>query len=101
VLGYWQNLLDRAPAELDAMVAGGAAGIRAAGVDVTSVVGRNPSPEEVAWLRANLPDARTLVWPGSGHFPHLAHPGAFAELLAQIGAPANRAVVASATNDSR
>ena len=43
------------------------------------------SADEAAWLEANLPDARTLVWPGSGHFPHLAHPRAFAELLAPMG----------------
>jgi pimeloyl-ACP methyl ester carboxylesterase len=96
VLGYWKDLLDRAPAELAALVANGAAGLRAAGVEVTMVVGQNPSSAEVDWLRANLPDARTLVWPGSGHFPHLAHPGAFAELMAQTGAPADRPAVASA-----
>ena len=55
---------------------------------VTSLVGQDPSAEETAWLEANLPDARTLVWPGSGHFPHLAHPRAFAELLATTAVPA-------------
>lgn len=88
VLGYWQQLFDRTPAELQAWVDQGAATLRQTGVSVISVVGQDPSPEEGAWLEANLPDAQTLVWPGSGHFPHLAHPRAFAELLATTGRPA-------------
>jgi pimeloyl-ACP methyl ester carboxylesterase len=88
VLGYWQELFDRTPGELQAWVDQGASTIRETGVPVTSVVGQDPSAEEAAWLEANLPGARTLVWPGSGHFPHLAHPRAFAELLAATGLPA-------------
>jgi pimeloyl-ACP methyl ester carboxylesterase len=88
VLGYWQQLFDRTPAELQAWVDAGAVTLRQAGVHVTSIVGQDPSPEEGAWLEANLPEARNLVWPGSGHFPHLAHPRAFAELLAATGLPA-------------
>jgi len=83
VLGYWQDLFDRSPQELDAMVSQGAAAIRGSGVRYVSVIGHDPSPENVAWLQANLPGARNLVWPNSGHFPHLAHPRAFAELLAE------------------
>jgi pimeloyl-ACP methyl ester carboxylesterase len=89
VLGYWQQLFERTPAQLQAWVDHGAATIRHAGVRVASVVGQDPSAEEAAWLEANLPDARTIVWPGSGHFPHLAHPRSFAELLAATGAPAD------------
>jgi pimeloyl-ACP methyl ester carboxylesterase len=88
VLGYWQQLFDRTPADLQAWVDAGAVTLRQSGVQVTSVVGQAPSPEEGAWLEANLPDARTLVWPASGHFPHLTHPRAFAELLATTGLPA-------------
>ena len=88
VLGYWQDLLDRTPSELQAWVDQGAATLQQSGMPVTSLVGQDPSAEETAWLEANLPDARTLVWPGSGHFPHLAHPRAFAELLATTAVPA-------------
>jgi len=88
VLGYWQQLFDRTPADLQAWVDAATATVRRSGLQVTSVVGQAPSPEEGAWLSANLPDARTLVWPGSGHFPHLAHPRPFAELLAETGVPA-------------
>jgi pimeloyl-ACP methyl ester carboxylesterase len=83
VLGYWQDLFDRSPQELDGMVSQGAAAIRESGVRYVSVMGHDPSPEDVTWLEANLPGARNLVWPNSGHFPHLAHPRAFAELLAE------------------
>ena len=85
VLGYWQDLFARTPAELQDWLDEGAARMRQTGLPVTSVVGQEPSTDEAAWLEANLPAARTLVWPGSGHFPHLAHPRAFAELLAPMG----------------
>jgi pimeloyl-ACP methyl ester carboxylesterase len=88
VLGYWQDLFEGTPAQLQGWVDQGVATIRQAGVPVTSVVGQDPSADEAAWLEANLPSARTHVWPGSGHFPHLAHPRAFAELLAAAGRPA-------------
>jgi pimeloyl-ACP methyl ester carboxylesterase len=45
-------------------------------------------------MQANLPAARTLVWPGSGHFPHVAHPHRFAELLAETGAWTGHQVLA-------
>jgi pimeloyl-ACP methyl ester carboxylesterase len=92
VLGYWQDLFARTPAELQAWLNEGAVTMRQIGLPVTSVVGQDPSADEAAWLEANLPDARVEVWPGSGHFPHLAHPRAFAELLAPMGVPADSAV---------
>lgn len=86
VLGHWQELFERSPAELDAWVVKATAAVRASGVPFVSVLGHDPSPEDVAWVQTNAPEMRTLVWPGSGHFPHLAHPRRFAELLAETGA---------------
>jgi pimeloyl-ACP methyl ester carboxylesterase len=97
VLGYWQDLFERTPDDLDAWVVRGAAAIRAAGVPYVTVVGHDPSPDDVAWVMANLPEARTLVWPNSGHFPHLAHPRRFAELLSETGRWIGRPVAAAAT----
>ena len=57
-----------------------------------SVVGQQPAPDETAWIEAHLPELETLVWPRSGHFPHLVHPQAFAELLALSGEWAGRPV---------
>lgn len=85
VLGYWQDLFERTPAELEASMIRAARAIRESGVPLMAVAGEDPSPEDVAWLRTNLPDARAVIWPHSGHFPHLAHPHRFAELLAQTG----------------
>jgi pimeloyl-ACP methyl ester carboxylesterase len=93
VLGSWQELLEGTPAELQAWVDEGAATLRQTGVPITSVVGQDPLAEETAWLEANLPAARIVVWPGSGHFPHLAHPRAFAELLAATSLPADSVAV--------
>ena len=76
VISSWSDLLTRSTDELEALIAGAAQAIEAAGIPVTALFGRQPSPAEVAWYSANLPDARTLVWPGSGHFPHLAYPRA-------------------------
>jgi pimeloyl-ACP methyl ester carboxylesterase len=83
VLGYWQDLFSRRPQELDGFVVQGTAAVRRTGVPYVAVAGREPSAAEAAWVEANLPETRTLVWPGSGHFPHLAHPRRFAELLAE------------------
>ena len=85
LLGYWQDLFDRTPDELDGLVAGGAAALRESGMPYVAIVGDELSSEDNAWMRTNLPDARLEVWPGSGHFPHLAHPRRFAELLAETG----------------
>jgi pimeloyl-ACP methyl ester carboxylesterase len=43
-----------------------------------------------------MPGTRTEVWPHSGHFPHLAHPHRFAQLLAAtaVGTNANLATAA-------
>lgn len=85
VLGHWQEMFEHTPAELDAWVVRETAAIKASGVPFVAVVGQDPSPEDVAWVRTNLPEMRTMVWPRSGHFPHLAHPRRFAELLAETG----------------
>jgi pimeloyl-ACP methyl ester carboxylesterase len=85
VLGYWQALFQLSPDELDEMVAQGAAAIRASGVPFASVLGHDPSAEDLAWIDANMPGMRIEVWPHSGHFPHLAHARQFAEVLAETG----------------
>jgi pimeloyl-ACP methyl ester carboxylesterase len=83
VLGYWQDLFERTPQDLEDLIARTAGAIRESGMPYVGLLGEDPSPADVAWLRTNLPDARTEVWPHSGHFPHLAHPRRFAELLAE------------------
>ena len=98
VLSYWQDLFERNPADLDAWTRRASAAITESGVRYVSVLGQEASAEEMAWIRTNLPDARTLVWLNSGHFPHLAHPHRFAELLAETGTWAANHVVVPATS---
>jgi len=82
VIGYWQDLLERTPEDLAAWIETGVSRVRGLGLPMRSVVGQEPSAAEVGWIADHLPELQTLIWPGSGHFPHLAHPEAFAELLA-------------------
>jgi pimeloyl-ACP methyl ester carboxylesterase len=96
VLGYWQDLLERTPDDVERWIDEGTDRLRAMELPMMSVVGQEPSPEEAAWLALHLPILRTVVWRGSGHFPHLAHPGRFAELLAATGEWSPRAVAAGA-----
>jgi len=56
--------------------------VRDAKLPYLFVAGHDPGPEYLAWMNLELPQAEVVTWPGSGHFPHLARPGRFAELLA-------------------
>ena len=78
------------------MVDSGVRAVHAPGVPFVAVAGRVPSPLETAWLEANFPEARSVIWPGSGHFPHLAHPRRFAELLVETATWSRRQVVGAA-----
>jgi pimeloyl-ACP methyl ester carboxylesterase len=82
VTGYWREVLDEPPGELARKTADGLAAVRDAKVPYLFVAGHDPGQEYLGWLNLELPQAEVTVWPGSGHFPHLAQPGRFAELLA-------------------
>jgi pimeloyl-ACP methyl ester carboxylesterase len=82
VTGYWREALDEPPGELARKTADGLAALRDAKMPYLFVAGHNPGPEYLDWQHHELPQGEVTVWPGSGHFPHLAQPGRFAELLA-------------------
>jgi pimeloyl-ACP methyl ester carboxylesterase len=82
VLGYWRDILERPLDELSELAAEGLAAVRRSGTCYLVVAGSEVEPDYQAWLNKLLPRANVVVWPGSGHFPHLAHPGRFAECLA-------------------
>jgi pimeloyl-ACP methyl ester carboxylesterase len=82
VTGYWRELLDRPVAELAAWNADWLAGLRAARLPYLVITTRAADPGYQAWLARMLPQARVVIWPGGGHFPHLAHPKRFAGFLA-------------------
>jgi pimeloyl-ACP methyl ester carboxylesterase len=85
VLAYWRELLERPVNELAGFAADTLAAVRSAGVPYLVVAGADLEPDYQKWLTEMLPQAAVTVWPGSGHFPHLAHPGSFAECLAATG----------------
>ncbi len=45
---------------------------------------RNPTPRRAGWMAEHFPEATVIALPNSGHFPHVAHPDAFARLLASV-----------------
>ena len=77
VLGYWNQVLDTEPAELQAWIDEKAAGIQ---VPCLAVFGRPASKGERERL-GRLPDAQIEEWAGDGHFVHLVDPGRFATRL--------------------
>jgi pimeloyl-ACP methyl ester carboxylesterase len=82
VLGYWRELLDRPTDELADLAAAALTTVRDAGLPYLVVAGNPLEPAYKQWLTDMLPQVKITVWPGSGHFPHLAHPDRFAECLA-------------------
>ena len=85
VLAYWREVLDRPVSEIAAFAAATLEAVRSAGVPYLIVAGAELEPEYEKWLSKTLPQAAVTVWPGSGHFPHIACPGRFAECLAATG----------------
>ena len=61
VRGNFAELLEGDPDELQHMVGATADAIRASGVPVVFVTGRELSGREATWLAAHLPAARTVV----------------------------------------
>jgi pimeloyl-ACP methyl ester carboxylesterase len=82
VLGYWREVLERPPSELAAQTSAGLAALRTADLNYLIIAGSDLEPDYREWLDEALPQAVVTVLPGSGHFPHLAHPQRFAECLA-------------------
>ena len=97
ITGYWRELFDRPVAELAENADAWLAALRAARLPYLFVAGHEVEPEYQAWLNNTLPQAKVAVWPGSGHFPHLAHPRRFAECLAATARWGDRAGGAEVT----
>jgi pimeloyl-ACP methyl ester carboxylesterase len=82
ITGYWRELLDRPVAELAENTASWLGAVRAAKVPYLFIAGHGVELGDQRWLSDVLPQACVAVWPGSGHFPQLAHPRRFAGCLA-------------------
>lgn len=85
VLGYWGEVLDHPIRELVDRTNEGLAALRSANVSYLIVAGADLEADYRQWLSEVLPEATVEVLAGSGHFPHLAQPERFAQLLAQTG----------------
>jgi pimeloyl-ACP methyl ester carboxylesterase len=81
-LGYQRELLELPLAELEGRAHVVLAVLRAAHRPYSLIAGDGVSDDDRQWLLARLPHADIEVWPGCGHFPHLAHAHRFAERLA-------------------
>jgi len=82
VTGYWREGIDRPVEELARQVAEGLAAVREAKVPYVYIGGHDPGQEYLEWMHHELPQVSVEIWPGSGHFPHLAQPERFAGVLA-------------------
>jgi pimeloyl-ACP methyl ester carboxylesterase len=63
------------------MIEQATATLRDSGVPYLYLAGDDLDPDYRRWLSAHLPTATVQVWPRTGHFPHLADPSRFAQLL--------------------
>lgn len=82
VLGYWQEVIEQPVDALNDRVERGLARLREKILPYVIVAGDTLDPAYAEWLDKMLPEARVVVLANSGHFPHLANPAAFAEILA-------------------
>src|SRR5262249_51323624 len=82
VVSYWDETLRQTPDQTDAMLTDAVAAVATSGVRYLLIVGAEPAPGISQRLSDTLPLAKIEVWTDTGHFPHLAHPARFAQLLA-------------------
>jgi pimeloyl-ACP methyl ester carboxylesterase len=85
VLAYWRSALEGTPADMDARVTETVAILRRQQIPYLVVAGHQYDAAYTGRLGRLLPQATVTVLPNSGHFPHLAHPDRFAQLLASTG----------------
>jgi pimeloyl-ACP methyl ester carboxylesterase len=81
VLGYWRDVLERTASEIAEWTDATLASLRDRNVPYLIVSGSEPQDAYTAWLGQTIPQATITVFPGAGHFPHLAHPDRFAQCL--------------------
>jgi pimeloyl-ACP methyl ester carboxylesterase len=85
VRAWWREALDRIPEEVQGWTEGVIHGVSTKEVPYLIVFGSEPGDPVRTWLADRLPQVRIEVMPGSGHFPHLAHPKEFAKVLVATG----------------
>ena len=81
-LAYQRELFEVPVENLEGRVHVLLAVLRAAGRPYAVIAGDGVDVDDERWLLERLPQATVERWPGTGHFPFLAHPRRFAERLA-------------------
>ena len=66
------------------MITGAIASLRPQRTPYTIVFGEEPGASTLRWMGEHFPEASVIALPGSGHFPHVAHPDAFARILGSL-----------------
>jgi pimeloyl-ACP methyl ester carboxylesterase len=85
-LSYQRELFEVPIAEIEGRTHMLLAVLRAKGLPYWLIAGDGVGPDDERWLLERLPQAMVETWPGTGHFPFLAHPRRFAERLATTAA---------------
>ena len=80
-LRYQADLLERPIAEVLRWRDDGMAAVATSGVPYLCLLANEPPAADVAWLEERVPQAEVVVWPVDHHFPHLARPALFVNLL--------------------
>jgi pimeloyl-ACP methyl ester carboxylesterase len=83
-LRYQADLLERPLADVLRWRDEGMAAVAAGGVPYLCLLANEPPAADVAWLSERVPQAEVVVWPVAHHFPHLARPALFADLLGEL-----------------
>jgi len=83
MLGYWAPLLAPPPTAANA-IADAIANLRSQHTPYKLVLGEEPDAGTRTWMTQRFPEAEVIALPNSGHFPHVAHPDAFARILASV-----------------
>jgi pimeloyl-ACP methyl ester carboxylesterase len=83
VLTYWQDMFETDPADLTGLLDASTARLRERNVPYLLLLGSPLPPRIRQWMAGAMPSADIREWPDSSHFPHLAHPARFAELLTE------------------
>ena len=78
VLGYWDELFDVDPSELQRRIEGQAASVK---VPCLAVFGRELSAAERGHMADLVPAVQITEWDGDGHMAHLMQPARFAARL--------------------
>lgn len=81
VLGYWEEVLQRSPEELQAITDETARNIT---IPYLAVFGRRLSDDERDRLNARLSHLELEEWPNRGHMVHLMEPDRFADRVASF-----------------